>query len=180
MCEELGYNGVKTFYRIDMLRKFTLLLFETDLFQLFDGHERDVCIYLESALCDYGPKNTDGGHAVNENDGGHAVNEIDKRKGVVIRDNIIEEDSDFFDSDYNVDFDADDDSDDNNFDENIDHGVTDTDTTSSDSSGENGIEISEFPPEDQDTPLPQQQPDPEELTQQADAPPLTQPESHLS
>ncbi|KAL0302812.1 UNVERIFIED_CONTAM: hypothetical protein Sangu_3076200 [Sesamum angustifolium] len=63
---------------------------------------------------------------------GQIPNEIDKGKAhmVVVNDendalmnNIIEEDSGFSDSDYNVDFDfdSDDDSDDNNFDENIDH-----------------------------------------------------------
>ncbi|KAL0379198.1 UNVERIFIED_CONTAM: hypothetical protein Sradi_3225300 [Sesamum radiatum] len=127
-----------------MLRKFRLLLFETDVFQIFDGHERDVCVYLDSTLCDSGNKNTD--------EGDRAVNKIDKGKGpmVVVNDesdvlmnNIIEEDSDFSDSDYNVDFDDNDDSDDNNFDENIDHGVDDMNTTSSDSSGKNGLVISD-------------------------------------
>ncbi|KAL0349650.1 UNVERIFIED_CONTAM: hypothetical protein Sradi_4114200 [Sesamum radiatum] len=126
-----------------MLRKFRLLLFETDVFQLFDGYERDVCVYLDSALYDSGKENTDdGGQTPNEIDKGKAPMVVVNEENDALTNNIVEEDSGFSDSDYNVDFDSDNDSDDNNFDENIDHGVDDINTTSSDSSGENGIEIS--------------------------------------
>ncbi|KAL0400135.1 UNVERIFIED_CONTAM: hypothetical protein Sradi_2356800 [Sesamum radiatum] len=84
-----------------MLNKFRALCFETDLFQLIDGHGKEIRIFLDAVRC---PKFVAENHGKKcEPEGG------DKEKNT-------ETEDDLFDEEESVDYDEDDDC----FDENVD------------------------------------------------------------
>ncbi|KAL0394980.1 UNVERIFIED_CONTAM: hypothetical protein Slati_4464200 [Sesamum latifolium] len=142
-CEELGYLDKKQYFRIDMLNKFRALCFETDLFQLIDGHGKEIRIFLDAVRC---PKFVAENHGKNcEPEGGDKEKNTetegepvhynkDKGKGVVIEESgggergdrddedmrenawVADSEDDLFDGEESVDYDEDDDC----FDENVD------------------------------------------------------------
>ncbi|KAL2237903.1 UNVERIFIED_CONTAM: Cyclin-U2-2 [Sesamum indicum] len=76
----------KKYFRIDMLKKFTALCFETDLFQLRDGHGGEIRVYLEavrSPIVAAEIQGSDKGKNI-ATEGIHTMTEGDKGKNTVI------------------------------------------------------------------------------------------------
>ncbi|KAL2251285.1 UNVERIFIED_CONTAM: hypothetical protein Sindi_2250800 [Sesamum indicum] len=83
-CEQLGYLGRKKYFRIDLLKMFRALCFETDLFQLIDGYGGEIRVYLEAVRSPIVAAEIQGG-----DEGKNIATEGDKKKNTVIEEESV-------------------------------------------------------------------------------------------